>query len=718
MTSAEIKNSSRIRHILLLLATVFIVISLYTYDPMDVGLYTSEINLPAANRAGRLGAFLSGYILYLPFGLAAWAVPVFTFFWASSSDYEWGKTGTLKKSGGSILTLLSAAGLFSLSSIDTSAGYFLPGGAAGLRLSEIMLPWLGRWGSVIVLSGALAAGFLQGAGLTAVKMASWAAAAFRFLLGRSVAWLKQLRGKTSDFIPAPSSFARQEPPTAVKPPPAEPVKRSTRNRRPEKPPRAEVKQRQAAGDFKLPPLELLSPPESRGRGGNEDITAKTQILQDAFHSYGVNCRVADVNIGPIVSSFEVEPARGVKLSQITSLADDIALVMKTQSVRISPIPGKSVVGIEVPNRNPRFVHLREILASEEFRSVHSPLVLGLGTDILGKPLAANLSDMPHLLVAGTTGSGKTICLNAIILSILFNASPDEVKFMMVDPKRVELNVFEGLPHLIAPVVTNSKQAARALKWVVEEMDKRYFMLSKAGVRNIASYNRLMNSGSEKMAHLVVVIDELHDLMMVAQSAVEETITRLAQLSRAVGIHLVIATQRPSVDVITGVIKANLPCRISFQVSSKTDSRTILDANGAERLIGKGDMLFLPPGKGMLIRAQCSLVSDEETRRVADFLKEQRRPDYTADLPEESPGRDFNYFQPGSDMPDDDELYEEAVKIVMNSGKGSTSLLQRRLNIGYSRAARLLDIMEERGIISPSRGTKPRIVLKQGEGAGE
>jgi DNA segregation ATPase FtsK/SpoIIIE, S-DNA-T family len=424
-----------------------------------------------------------------------------------------------------------------------------------------------------------------------------------------------------------------------------------------------------------------------------------------------------VNIGPIVSSFEVEPARGVKLSQITSLADDIALIMKTQSVRISPIPGKSVIGIEVPNKNPRFVHLREVLESSEFRSAPPPLILGLGTDIHGKPLIANLADMPHLLVAGTTGSGKTVCLNTIILSILFNAAPEEVKFMMVDPKRVELNIFEGLPHLIAPVVTNSKKAARALKWVVEEMDKRYFMLSKAGVRNISSYNKMINSDEEKMSHLVVIIDELHDLMLVAQSAVEETITRLAQLSRAVGIHLVIATQRPSVDVITGVIKANLPCRISFQVSSKIDSRTILDANGAERLIGKGDLLFLPPGKGTLIRAQCSLVSDEETRKVADFLKKQRPPDYTAELPEEDTARSFDSFQSGAEMSEDDELYEDAVKIVMTAGKGSTSLLQRRLNIGYSRAARLLDMMEEKGIISPSRGTKPRIILKQGENTG-
>lgn len=713
MTSAQtIKNNGRIRHVLLLLATIFILISLYTYDPLDIGLYTSDPNAPPANRAGIIGAVLAGYVLFLPFGLAAWAVPVFTFFWASGTEHALNGRERLKKAGGAAAALLSASVLFSFSSIDTSPGHFLPGGIAGLRLAELMLPWLGRWGSVIILSGILAAGFMQAVSPAALKLASAAAAGAGFLIGKTAAGLKKLKGRTPEIIPArlPDREPRPEPPA----PRAEPAGKTIIKRRRGKPAPPEPKQRKTAGDFKLPPLELLSLPERRGREGNEDAAGKTRVLQDALQSYGVNCRVADVNIGPIVSSFEVEPARGVKLSQITSLADDLALVMKTQSVRISPIPGKSVVGVEVPNKNPRFVHLREVLESGEFSSVNSPLTLGLGTDIFGKPLAANLAEMPHLLVAGTTGSGKTICLNAIILSILFNASPDEVKFMMVDPKRVELNVFEGLPHLIAPVVTNSKKAARALKWVVEEMDKRYFMLSKAGVRNISSYNKLMNGAGEKMSHLVVVIDELHDLMMVAQSAVEETITRLAQLSRAVGIHLVIATQRPSVDVITGVIKANLSCRISFQVSSKTDSRTILDANGAERLIGKGDMLFLPPGKGTLIRAQCSLVSDEETRKVADFLKEQREPDYTMELPEENAGMDFNSFQPGADAGDDDDLYKDAVKIVLSSGKGSTSLLQRRLNIGYSRAARLLDLMEERGIISPSRGTKPRLVLKKEE----
>ncbi len=720
MTAAETNENFLLRRVFLLLATIFVLISLATYDPLDLNFYTSSPNSPAANRAGSLGAFISGYLLLLPFGLASWTVPFFTALWAASPEFPWGRPQTLKKTGGGLLAIFSASGLFALSSIDTAQGHFFPGGIAGLRLLEMIMPWFGHWGSVIILAGALTAGLFQGAGVAAVYAAQAAGSGIKLAALKLYEAARGLR-KPPETAQRPAfKISKPEPREVVSRPEPESAPRKSIIRKKEHAPApvrvpAEVKQRKITGDFKLPPLELLSLPKSNsGTESDEEIINRSKDLQDALHSYGVDCSVQDVNIGPIVSSFEVAPARGVKLSQITNLADDIALVMKTQSVRISPIPGKSVVGIEVPNKKPRFVHLREILQSEEFASSPPPLSLGLGTDILGKPLVADLSEMPHLLVAGTTGSGKTICLNTIILSILFNASPDEIKFMMVDPKRVELNVFEDLPHLVAPVVTNSKKAARALKWVVEEMDKRYFMLSKAGVRNISSYNKLVNGQDEKMWHMVVVIDELHDLMMVAQSAVEETITRLAQLSRAVGIHLVIATQRPSVDVITGVIKANLPCRISFQVSSKTDSRTILDANGAERLIGKGDMLFLPPGKGTLIRAQCSLVSDEETRSVANFLKDQRKPDYSVDIPEDNGQRDYDGYRQGSDMADDDELYEDALGIVLSAGKGSTSLLQRRLNIGYSRAARLLDMMEERGIISPSRGTKPRTLLQGNE----
>jgi S-DNA-T family DNA segregation ATPase FtsK/SpoIIIE len=374
--------------------------------------------------------------------------------------------------------------------------------------------------------------------------------------------------------------------------------------------------------------------------------------------------------------------------------------MKAPSVRIvAPIPGKARVGVEVPNTQGSLVYLKEILGSPEYQKSDSKLILGIGKDIAGHPIVTDLADMPHLLIAGTTGSGKTVCMNSLILSMLFQSTPNELKFLMVDPKMVELAPFNGLPHLICPVVTDAKKAAVALNWVVTEMEQRYQLLAKVGARNIEAYN----DKQEKIPYIVIIIDELADLMMVSRDQIETAITRLAQLSRAVGIHLILATQRPSVDVITGVIKANFPSRISFKVASKVDSRTVLDMNGADKLLGKGDMLFMQPGEEKLIRAQGSLVGDDEIERVVNFIKEQAEPIYDEDILKE---QQKSLLSNG----EKDEIYDEAVRIIMESNQASVSILQRRLRLGYTRAARIIDMMEQDGLVGPFEGSKPRRIL--------
>lgn len=462
--------------------------------------------------------------------------------------------------------------------------------------------------------------------------------------------------------------------------------------------------------FKLPPLDLLSrSPKPRGAKLTRDINEKVKLLEDTLESFGVKVKVTQVTYGPAVTRFEVQPAPGVKVSRIMALSDDIALSLAAPQVRIeAPIPGKSALGIEIPNRETAVVHFREVLESPEFQNSSSKLTVALGKDIAGSAVVADLGQMPHLLIAGATGSGKSVCLNALICSLLFKATPDELQLLMIDPKMVELTTFNGIPHLLAPVVTDPKRAATALRWMVSEMEKRYELFASAGVRDITRYNVLKlheaeEGGESCLPYIVVIIDELADLMMVAPADVEDAICRLAQMARAAGIHLVIATQRPSVDVITGVIKANIPSRISFAVSSQADSRTILDSAGAEKLLGRGDMLFLPVGAPKPIRVQGAYLSDKEVEDVVSFLQSQGHPKY-----------DQNIFQKKEEQmrqeSEEDELLPEAVRILIESGQASISLLQRRLHIGYTRAARLIDQMEARGIIGGYEGTKPRAIL--------
>ncbi|MFA1821229.1 DNA translocase FtsK [Virgibacillus oceani] len=463
-------------------------------------------------------------------------------------------------------------------------------------------------------------------------------------------------------------------------------------------------------DYMLPAMDLLVEPAHNAQHQEKSqIQGTVKKLESTFQSFGVRARVTKVNVGPAVTKYEIYPEAGVKVSKIVSLHDDLALALAAKDIRIeAPIPGKSAVGIEVPNQEIAMVSLREVV-DNTFNNQTSKLLFALGRDISGDAVVSELSKMPHLLIAGATGSGKSVCVNGIITTILMRAKPHEVKMMMIDPKKVELNVYNGIPHLLAPVVTDPKKASRALKKVVAEMERRYELFSDSGTRNIEGYNeyiRKYNQTSEEqqpnLPYIIVLVDELADLMMVASSDVEDAITRLAQMARAAGIHLIIATQRPSVDVITGVIKANIPSRIAFSVSSQTDSRTILDSGGAEKLLGRGDMLFLPVGASKPTRVQGAFLSDEEVERVVDHCIDQQKASYQEEMIPEDTNEVVEEV--------DDELYDDAVQLIVEMQSASVSMLQRRFRVGYTRAARLIDAMEDRGIVGPYEGSKPRTVL--------
>lgn len=465
-------------------------------------------------------------------------------------------------------------------------------------------------------------------------------------------------------------------------------------------------------EYQLPPINLLTlPPHNDQSGEYAGIQKNAKKLEKTFQSFGVRAKVTQVHLGPAVTKYEVLPDVGVKVSKIVSLHDDLALALAARDIRIeAPIPGKSAIGIEVPNSEVSIVSLREVLESEENDHPDKKLLFGLGRDVSGQAVMTELNKMPHLLVAGSTGSGKSVCINGIITSIIMRAKPHEVKMMMIDPKMVELNVYNGIPHLLAPVVTDPRKAAQALKKIVSEMERRYELFSHTGTRNIEGYNKYVQTFNDeneekhpKLPYIVVIVDELADLMMVASNEVEDAITRIAQMARAAGIHLIIATQRPSVNVITGVIKANIPSRIAFAVSSSIDSRTILDMGGAEKLLGRGDMLFLGAGQSKPVRVQGAFLSDSEVEKIVDFCIEQQKAQYQEDMiPTEVEETKFE--------DETDEIYDEAVQLVSEMQTASVSMLQRRFRVGYSRAARIIDQMEQRGVVGPYEGSKPRTVL--------
>ena len=514
-----------------------------------------------------------------------------------------------------------------------------------------------------------------------------------------------------------AASSRPTPPAAIKRPPPS-VAPPLPLPEPEKLP-AERKR----GAYLLPPLALLDAPRSERKIDERELMDGARLLEEKCREFAVEGSVVQIHPGPVVTTYEFKPDAGVKYSKITGLADDLCLAMQAESVLIDRIPGKSTVGIQIPNPNRELISMRELLEADAYKRSASKLTLALGKTIHGEPFVSDLATMPHLLIAGSTGTGKSVSVNAMLSSILFRATPDDVRLIMIDPKRLELGMYEEIPHLLTPVVVDPKLAANALRWAVREMEERYKTLAAVGVRNIEQYNRNLKLAQEEakggpvldpkgnemrtLPFIVVLIDELADLMMVASSEVEESICRLAQMARAVGIHLILATQRPSVDVITGLIKANLPARISFRVSSKIDSRTILDGNGAEQLLGKGDMLYLPPASSRFVRLHGPYISEQESARLASFLRKQGKPTYDTTITEDDKkaGAELEFEK--------DELYDEAARIVVSSGQASVSYLQRRLRIGFSRAARLVDMMEAEGLVSPisgAAGGKSREVL--------
>lgn len=716
---------NEIQSIILFAIAIFILISFLTFDFYSLEQFTSKPASEAKNFAGICGAYL-GLVFFFIMGLSAYVIPILILSWALARFSGITPQKLYFKIFGTFFLILASSSLFSICGGADNSFRFRLGGVIGLVFSDFLVKYLGRFGAFLViivlflLSVLLATEFLLIPFLAAIGKRS--KDLILSMKDRSAKKQKAaaLTVKRSAFSSSPEEKSRVLP--GVNVPANVVIRRNSAAAKKHAPfqalhlePAAVKKEEPATQDrdvmlvqpreFNLPSLDLLdSPPPIEERKIKEDFEGNTKILEETLADFDIEAKVVTYNRGPVITRYELEPAPGVKIHRITSLSDNIALAMKAQSVRIvAPIPGKGTIGVEVPNSASTLVYLKEILDSKEYKESKSKLKLALGKDIAGSPVIADLASMPHLLIAGATGSGKTVCINSLITSLLLNSTPEDVKFIMIDPKRVELAVFNDLPHLLSPVVTDHKKVASTLDWIVSEMDSRYELLAKSGVRNIDLYNAKYGQEGSSLPYIVLIIDELADLMMVAQAEVEGAITRLAQLSRAVGIHIILATQRPSVDVITGVIKANFPARVSFKVASKVDSRTVLDMNGADKLLGRGDMLFVEPGASRPIRAQCSLISDKEIERITNFIKSQRPPEYIEEILE-------GHNKPTFKKLEKDDLYEEAVKMVLETRQASVSMLQRRLGLGYARAARMIDMMESEGIVGRFQGSKPRGIL--------
>ncbi|MFH1691273.1 MAG: DNA translocase FtsK [Candidatus Omnitrophota bacterium] len=702
-------------------ATALVFLSFVSYHPSDLSFYTSHPYFPPKNLINLFGSFLSG-VFFFVFGWASYLMPIFLFLWGLKFiRHEKIRANVVKILGFLVLTVAFSSFLGMLLSSDSTVR-FSRGGIVGLVFSDFLINYFGRTGAYVILFmlAVLSLPLIGEILVFPFVTRFFESVVARFQNTKVVSSpIKEKKEKISKVSPMAgifrskkASLTLEEKIESFEEKKKEPIKTfdagpvTIKVAKPSDDGRLKA---QAAAvreipdeDYVLPHLDLLElPPPVSMRQIKDDLAESARILEETLTDFGISVRVADIERGPVITRYELEPAPGVKIGKIVSLSDDIALTMKASSVRIvAPIPGKNRVGVEVPNTHSTMVYLREVLSCDEFRKSKSKLTLAVGKDTAGKPVITDLADMPHLLIAGTTGSGKTVCVNGIILSILFNASPQDVKFLMIDPKMVELVPYNKLPHLLTPVVTDHKKVAAALAWVTSEMDERYRLLAKEGVRNIDAYNQK----KQKLPYIVVIIDELADLMMVARDQIESAIARLAQLSRAVGIHLVLATQRPSVDVITGVIKANFPARMSFKVASKVDSRTVLDMNGAEKLLGRGDLLFLEPGQPKPLRAQSSYLKDKEIENVLDFIKKQGEPVYDNSIIQQ---QEQTQCGAGGNK---DELYDTAAKLIIETGQASVSILQRRLRLGYTRAARLIDMMQDEGLVGPYRGSKPREIL--------
>jgi S-DNA-T family DNA segregation ATPase FtsK/SpoIIIE len=700
------RRLNEVKGVILVALGLMVLASLIRFERLDLPFYTSHPNFPPKNLLGIFGAYLGEIIIFLFGRPTSFVLPLLIIllgvkFFRQEKPYL-----SLPRILGMLVLLVSVSSLIGMFNLNNESFRFYYSGLFGSLLPKFITAYFSRLGGFIIFITFI---LLSLALVTDILLASL----FANLLGKAKIFFtgvfkREKKGKSATFVKVKPGLIPEPKPALSKPriiDAAESLVSRPKIQIKAKPaPSPELKikpQELKIGDYHLPALDLLdSPPPLEARQIKGDLEASARILEETLEDFGISVKVTDIERGPVITRYELEPAPGVKVSRIESLGDDIALSMKAQSVRIiAPIPGKDRVGIEVPNTQSSLVYLQEMLASEPFQKTKSSLALALGKDIAGKTIVARLENMPHLLIAGTTGSGKTVCINALILSLLYRNSPADLKFVMIDPKMVELMPFNGLPHLLCPLVTEAKKAAAALNWVVNEMEERYRLLAKAGNRNIESYNEK----EKKLPYIVVVVDEFADLMVVMPDQIETAVQRLAQLARAVGIHLILATQRPSVNVITGVIKANLPARLSFKVASKVDSRTVLDMNGADKLLGKGDMLFLNPGDEKPTRIQGALVSDKEIEKVVTFIKGQSEPVYNEDIVKEQQ-------KTGLANGEKDELYDEAVKIIMESNQASVSILQRRMRLGYTRAARIIDMMEQEGLVGPYEGSKPRRIL--------
>jgi DNA segregation ATPase FtsK/SpoIIIE, S-DNA-T family len=769
-------------------AALMWVISLASYNASDpVWFFNTGSDLAPANFAGRVGAFV-GELSYQLLGYSAYLVPFalvvvgWHYFWCRAVDAAYTKLLGAALLFSCVSSFLSLA----FGSLEVGGKEFRAGGYLGDRLAALLAEYLNRTGSIILILTLLFAAIILStqfsfgrlfATISQIVRERWAAmqdaraqrqeekarekqrqevlkkhlakeAKDTKELGRPV--VARVKTAAAGEAPSPSPASPSSPPVPAtpsrsktaaivgaaaaalkaassRPTPPPPIKKPmpVAAKEPSLPLPEPEKIERKKGAYTLPPYALLDAPKGERKIDERELMDGARLLEEKCREFSVEGTVVQIHPGPVVTTYEFKPDAGVKYSKITGLADDLCLAMQAESVIIDRIPGKSTVGIQIPNPNREAISLRELLESDAYKRSASKLTLAMGKTIHGEPFVSDLSTMPHLLIAGSTGAGKSVSVNAMITSILMRATPDDVRFIMVDPKRLELGMYEDIPHLLTPVVMDPKLASNALRWAVREMEERYKTLAAVGVRNIEQYNRnvramqaektpgeplLDDKGNEvkPLPFIVVLIDELADLMMVAGNEVEESIARLAQMARAIGIHLVLATQRPSVDVITGLIKANLPARISFRVSSKIDSRTILDGNGAEQLLGKGDMLYLPPASSRFVRLHGPYISEQESARLASFLRKQGKPTYdTSVTADEKGSQEHVEFEK-------DELYDEAARIVVSSGQASISYLQRRLRIGFSRAARLVDMMEMDGLVSAAAGGKPREVLVKKE----
>jgi S-DNA-T family DNA segregation ATPase FtsK/SpoIIIE len=770
---------------LLCVSALLLFLALASYSPLDPSLNSASAltgTHAARNWIGVVGAVISDLTLQL-FGIGAFLLPIFPAMlglrWFASRKVQ----SPIAKSLGAIWLAIFVPALLALLPGDTRWLHVIPiEGLLGRVVGDVLIHYLNLAGAYIVCASVLAVALYLSTAFSFSSIQLWIPTRFAFLTAlwnRYLDWQEerakkrqqeelekrrvskpqmktQLISQRQTAVAAPTVPPRIAPEarrTGIErtfdPEPEELAPNSLAStggivpesfiaiesavdpevtQRADSDHKAKTTLPKIAGGYKLPSSSLLQRPDEQQAVDADELKVLAQVLTEKYAEFEVHGQITQINPGPVVTTFEFKPDAGIKYSRITNLTDDLCLALKAESILIERMAGKSTVGIQVPNREREIIWLRENIESQEFMGTKSKLTMALGKDINGRIVVADLAGMPHLLIAGSTGAGKSVAINAFIMSILYKATPEQVRLILVDPKRLELGNYEGVPHLYTPIITEPKLAANALRNAVREMERRLKLLAAKGVRNIDQYNRLFDNGGtpslfeedcddKPIPYIVIIIDELADLMMLDSSNVEESITRLAQMARAVGIHLVLATQRPSVDVITGLIKANFPARISFRVATKVDSRTILDANGAEALLGKGDMLYLPSGSARVHRLHAPLVTEKEIAAVVEFWKQQGSAEYQQqflEAPKEE--REAGSGAGGGDgsggSGEDDPLYQDAVKLVVEFGKASTSLLQRRLRIGYGRAAHLIDLMEQDGIVGAADGPKPREVLKR------